>query len=145
MVNPQHRDPSTAASASPRSTGITRKRACDAQQTREAGSDALPLDLALELLDGLLGTRPVGMHFEQLLEGLECRLFLADLAQDLGKPIERLEMMGVERERASQIAQRALDVVLHEVHIGAPVPAFGEVGRQLDEDRKSTRLNSSHL
>src|SRR5215467_11897005 len=84
-------------------------------------SDALPLDLALELLDRLLGTRPVGVHVDELLECLECSLLLADLAQDLGKPVERLEMVGVERERAPQIAQRALDIVLHEVDVGAPV------------------------
>src|SRR5262245_45323800 len=81
-THPRQRAPRLVITSPARPTGITRKRACDAEQTREAGSDALPLDLALELLDGLLGTRPVGMHFEQLLEGLECRLFLADLAQD---------------------------------------------------------------
>src|SRR5215468_6105885 len=94
------------------SPGLTRKRALVAEQ-RGAWSDALPVDLALELLNRLLGTRPVGMHVEQLLECLECRLLLPDLAQDLGKPVERLEMMGIERERAPQIAQRALDIVLH--------------------------------
>ena len=63
-------------------------------------SNALAVDLALELLDRLLGTRPIGMHVEQLPERLERRLLLADLAQDLGEPVERLEMIGIERERA---------------------------------------------
>ena len=63
-------------------------------------SNPLAVDLALELLDGLLGARPVGVHVEQLPERLERRLLLADLAQDLGKAVERLEMIGVERQRA---------------------------------------------
>src|SRR5215470_18530830 len=96
-------------------------------------SDALPLDLALKLLDSLLGTRRVRVHVEQLPEGLESRLLLADFAQDLAKPIEGLEMMRVERERTPQIAQRPFDVVLHEMHVGPPVPTLGEVGCQLDD------------
>ena len=78
---------------------------------RPEPSNALAVDLALELFDGLLGARPVGVHVEQLLERLERRLLLADLAQDLAEPVERLEVMGVQGQRAPQVAQRALDVV----------------------------------
>src|ERR1043166_6267408 len=96
-------------------------------------SNALPVDLALELIDGLLGARPVRVHVEQLLERLERRLLLADLAQDLAEPVECLEVMGVQGERAPQIAQRALDVILREVYIRPAVPGLREVGRQLDD------------
>jgi hypothetical protein len=58
-------------------------------------SDALTVHLSLELLDGFLGTRPIGVDVQELAERLERRLLLADLAQDLGEAVERLEMVGV--------------------------------------------------
>src|ERR1700704_4055951 len=54
----------------PRSQSFQRVRGSATRQ----GSDALAVDLALELLDRLLGTGPVGVHVEQLLEGSQRRL-----------------------------------------------------------------------
>ena len=45
--------------------------------------DALTFDVAGQLVDQLLRARPEGMDLEQLLEGLQGGLLLADLAQDL--------------------------------------------------------------
>ena len=42
--------------------------------------DALALNFAGQLVDHLLSARPVGMDFEQLFEGLQGGLLLADLA-----------------------------------------------------------------
>src|SRR5947207_293666 len=96
-------------------------------------SNPLAIDLALELLDRLLGTRPIGMHIEQLPERLERRLLLPDLAQDLGKTFQRLVMIGVERERAPQIAQRSLGILAQEVHVSPAIPGLREVGSQIDD------------
>ena len=49
--------------------------------------------------------RPVGVHVVEVAEHLQRRLLLADLAQDLGQAIQGLEMVGVERQRAAQVAQ----------------------------------------
>jgi len=46
------------------------------------------------------------VHVEQLLESLERRFLLADLAQDLAETVERLEVMRVKGKRAPQVAQR---------------------------------------
>lgn len=45
--------------------------------------DALTFNFAGQLVDQLLRARPEGMDLEQLLEGLQGGLLLADLAQDL--------------------------------------------------------------
>ena len=66
-----------------------------------ADLDTLAFHLAGQLVDELLGARPVGVHLQQLLEGFEGSLFLADLAQDLAEPIEGLEVIGIERQRAA--------------------------------------------
>src|SRR4029077_2447196 len=102
-------------------------------EVRSGPLDALALDLASQFVDELLPARPIGMHFKQLLESLQCRLFLADLTQDLAQTVERLEVIGIERQGPTQIAQRKFDLAAHEMHVGAPVPGLGKIWRKLHD------------
>ena len=84
------------------------------------------------------------MNLQHLFVGFDRRLFLADLAQDLRQAIERLEVVGLECEHAAQVAKRPVVLALH-VDVGAPVPAFGEIGASSTTVSSSFKASSGLL